>query len=52
MERDVGEIQCQNIVVLVHEMYELRLDPTFGERAVAAPEATEDEPRIRRFPGT
>lgn len=47
----LAKVLCHNLVVLVHEMYELGIDPTFGEMVVAEPEAVADEPRILRFPG-
>ena len=44
----LAKLGCHNIVVLVHEMYELGTEPHFG--GLARPDA-DLEPRILRFPG-
>lgn len=44
----LAKILCHNLVVLVHEMYELGIAPQFGGRDAEQPA---HEPRILRFPG-
>jgi transposase len=44
----LAKIVCHNLVVLVHEMYELGIAPEFGG---VKDEPVEDTPRIIRFPG-
>lgn len=45
----LAKIVCHNLVVLVHEMYELGIAPEFG--GLDREEVEEDAPRIIRFPG-
>ena len=54
MENGVlAKIVAHNVVVLVHEMYELGIDPDFGStpRPEPEPKLDEDSPRLLRFPG-
>jgi hypothetical protein len=39
----LAKVQCHNVVVVIHEMHELGIDPTFCVRQP-------DEPQILRFP--
>ena len=43
------KVLCHNLVVLVHEMYELGITAEFG--GTVPEEVEESEPRIIRFPG-
>jgi transposase len=43
----LAKVLCHNLVVLVHEIHELGIDPQFGGK----PEPEADEPRLLRFPG-
>jgi transposase len=42
----LAKVVCHNIVVVIHEMHELGIDPTFGKPT------REREPAILKFPGT
>lgn len=44
----LAKVLCHNLVVLVHEMYELGIVADFSG---AVPEEVDDEPRVLRFPG-
>ena len=44
----LAKVLCHNLVVLVHEMYELGIAADFGG---TVPEEEDDAPRIIRFPG-
>ena len=41
----LAKILCHNVVVAIHEMHELGIDPTFGDRK-------HDEPQILQFPAS
>ena len=45
-----AKLVCHNVVCVIHEMYELGIDPGFGGKAPEEPDA--DEPRLLRFPGS
>jgi len=51
LENEVLEIVAHNVVLLVHEMHELRIDPNFRGTNRPEPEPEEDAPRPLRFPG-
>ena len=41
----LAKILCHNVVVVIHEMHELGIDPTFGG------ETRRESPAVLKFPG-